>query len=390
MPYDSAMSSLCYVCERDIEEEEDYSECDGCNSLFHLRCAKVTKTEANAHRKSKCLKMYCPTCFNAKSEGTPEKLKEILALLYKMDCCLQQQKALNLPESIEQKLTALNQKITAQNMTSSSNNSRHTAKATHANHANTTKNASVKPAVVIKPKSKQSSTKTLEEISQKINKCDLNVCGTRSARDGAIVLRCQNSAETLKAKQIVGEKLGNDYEITLPKLKSPRVRINNIAPEIPKEQIVDELKKHNEQIANFELKLITVIPRKVRSTETNEAVLEVNSDTFNRLIEISILNLPWRECRVTEHLHVKRCYKCCGFFHKSTECKENQKCSRCAGPHKFSDCKSKSICCVNCKISNEKFKLNLDTKHHAWSKHCPVFLRRLTSVKNKIEYNESE
>lgn len=209
-------------------------------------------------------------------------------------------------------------------------------------------------------------------------------------RGGVVVLQCQNPAETLKAKQIVNGKLGTNYDVILPKVNHPRVRVSNIASDIPNESIVAELKEHNEHIKDIEMKLITVIPRKVRSTESNDAIFEVSSKSFNELMEISVLNLPWRECQVSEHLDVKRCYKCCGFFHKSTECKLNQKCSNCSGPHKHSECKSKKKCCPNCKHINEKFKLKQDTNHHAWDKNCPVFLRKLSSVKNKIECNESK
>ena len=326
MPCDT----ICYKCEKDIKEEEDYCECDGCNSLFHLRCINVTKTEAKAHKNSKCLKLYCPECFKAKSEGTAEKLKEVLALLYKMDCCIQQQKT----STIEQKIAALDVKITANNATQRTQNTvLQSSKPTHATYANVVNKANVKPSIVIKPKIKQTCAKTFDDITKKINKNDLSVCDTRNSRDGVVILRCNKKSDTLKAKQVVNEKLGSNYDVILPKVKMPRVRISNIATDIPHDSIVNELKKRNEQIKDIELKLITVIPRKIRSVESNDAVFEVCSESYNKLIEISVLNLPWRECRVYEHLHVKRCYKCCGYFHKSTECTQTQKCSKCAGPH---------------------------------------------------------
>lgn len=381
------MSSLCYKCEKDIEEEDDYAECDGCDSLFHLKCAGITKKEANARKNSKCLKLYCPECFKAKGEATPEKLKEILGLLYKMDMCMQQQITSNLPSSIERKLNELDKKITANKVVASGNTANSSAKPAY---ANIVKNGTVKPAIVIKPKLKQTSTKTFEEITKKIDKNDLNVCGTRSARDGGVVLRCVNSTETLKAKQMVNEKLGPNYEVIVPKMKLPRIRITNITSDIPKESIVDELKKQNELIKNMNINLITIIPRKIRSNESKDAIVEVNSESYNKLMEIGVLKLPWRECRLLEHLHVKRCYKCCGYFHKSTECKQSQKCSQCAGSHKHSECKSKTYCCINCKQANEKFNLNLGTDHHSWDKQCSIYIRRLVSVKNKIEYNDAE
>lgn len=384
------MTSICYLCDSDVIEEDTYTQCDGCDSLFHLECSgkvNARKTDVVARKNSKCLKLYCPDCFKTKIKGTSAKLSEVLTLLYRMDFCLQEQKTSNVTASIERKLDALDKKMTSHNATTDSAVNRRN---TNAAYASVVKNGNVKPAVVIKPKSKQSSSKTFEEISGKIDKNELNICGTRNARDGGVILRCANSTETLKAKQIVNEKLGPDYEVILPKIKQPRVRVTNILPDIPNDSIIDELKKHNDQIKEFDMRLITVIPRKSRSTTTNEAVVEVSSESFNKLMEISVLNLPWRECKLFEHLHVNRCYKCCGFFHKSTECKLSQKCSRCAGPHKHSECRSKRNCCVNCKNANDKFKLNLDTNHHAWNNQCPIYKRRLTSVRNKIEYNESE
>lgn len=382
------MTSLCYVCECDIEDDDDFAECDGCNLQFHLKCASVTKKEAGARKNSKCLKLYCPECFKSKNEGTSEKLKEILALLYKMDCCMQQQKTSNSQSSIEQKLIALDEKITANN--ASNNDAFVNNRSVKPNYANVVKNGSLKPTIVIKPKSKQTSSKTYEDITGKIEKNELNICGTRNARDGGIILRCENSAETLKAKQIVKDKLGSNYEVILPKVNLPRVRISNIDPELSNESIINELKNNNECIKEMEMKLVTVIPKKIRSVQSNDAVVEVNSESFNKLLEISVLSLPWRECPLSEHLYVKRCFKCCGFFHKSSECQQNQICSHCSGSHKHTECKNKKkMCCTNCKQANEKFKLKLDYNHHAWDKQCPIYLRRLNSVKNKIEYKES-
>lgn len=139
------------------------------------------------------------------------------------------------------------------------------------------------------------------------------------------------------------------------------------------------------------MKLITLIQRRARNNYTyNDIVVEVNSDACNRLLEIGKLNRPWCECMVIEHVHVSRCFKCCGFFHKSTECKQTQKCSRCGGSHKYSECKNKKVCCVNCKFANDKYKTNNNVNHNAWSKVCPIHKRRLSTLVNKIEFCENK
>lgn len=386
------MSSLCYKCEKEIVDDE-YAECDGCDSIFHLKCNGVTKAEAKARQKSKCLRLYCPTCMEEKSNGTAAKIKEMLQLLYKIDCCSQEQK-INIADNKDLTLSIKNQ-LNA--MESKVNENALSADMTYAfkrndmpSYASVASKGCVKPAVVIRPKAKQTCAKTFEVISSKVDKSEVQICGTRNARNGGVVLRCENSTETMKVKQLVDSKLGDDYEVILPKIKLPRLKVCNIDNDLPNDAIINELKKHNPQLNDIDIRLITVVPRKLRSMVFKDIVIEVNSESFKKLLSLKSLNLPWRECKIFEHLHVSRCYKCCGFSHKSNVCKNVQICSRCSGTHKHSDCKNKYLRCVNCKHSNDKFKTNLDTKHHAWDKDCPIYKRRLSNLVNKIEYNQSD
>lgn len=243
---------------------------------------------------------------------------------------------------------------------------------------------------MIKPKTKQQCAKTLEDITKNVSKSSVDVCGTREIRDGGVVLRCQNASETMKVKQLIQEKLGDAYEIVLPKVKLPRVRVTNIDPSIPNDDILTELKKHNAPINNMELRLIAVIGRKYRSYTYNDIVIEVKSESYQQLMKMGKLDLPWCECKIFDHLHVVRCYKCCGFSHKSSTCTKTQVCSQCSGPHKFADCKSKNKCCINCKSSNQQYNTNFDTKHGAYSKECQLLKRHLSKLSSKIEYNQTE
>lgn len=387
------MTSLCYKCEKDIDERDEYIDCDSCESLFHLKCASVTKKEAAARKNSKCLRLYCPECFVNKANGTAEKLKEVMKMLHKLD--LHNQKQIErqatekgLSSKIEAELQILGNKINTNIDASNVNNAQHRGGKTA--FSDVVKRGTVKPTVVIKPKKSQTSTTTLDDITKNIDKSKLNVCGTRNARNGSVVLRCIIANETIKVKQAVNDKLGENYDIILPKIKNPRLRISNVDPEIQKDNIIDQLKQHNDEIKEFDMNIVTIIPRKKRSISFNDIVIEVKGEVYNKLMKLKILNLPWRECQIYEHLYIKRCYKCCGFLHKSNECKESQKCSRCGGPHKFSECKKTTFCCVNCHNANTKFKTGLKTNHNALDKKCPVFMRRIESLANKIEYNDTE
>lgn len=396
-----AMDSLCYICENPIEEEEESTECDNCESSFHLLCADVQKSAVNANAKHKCLLLYCPECVEKRSSSTKEKVKKILNLLYKIDLFQQNQKPQNvidseLIKSMAVKLNDVEKKIDTCNVQVRSNSSSNiVSNGTHSTtptYASVFKRSNVKPAVVIKPKKQQNSAKTLEAVTNKVTKSDLKVCGTRNVRDGGIVLRCENSTETMKAKQIINEKLGDDYEVILPKIKNPRLRVTNLPIEIPEENITSELKIYNESIIDIEMRVVTVLNRKATSSKTssNDVVIEVNGAGYKKLLDLKTLRLPWTTCNVLEHVYVKRCYKCLGFSHIAKDCKGDQKCSKCGGAHKYSDCKSKKLCCANCHSSNEKHKTSNKTNHHAWSKDCAVYKRRIETLMNKIEYNETE
>lgn len=35
--------SVCYVCDNDIKDGEDATQCDNCEISFHIKCNNVTK-----------------------------------------------------------------------------------------------------------------------------------------------------------------------------------------------------------------------------------------------------------------------------------------------------------------------------------------------------------
>lgn len=384
--------ALCFICEHELLDDEEYTECDNCEQAFHCKCASVRSKDVAARSRSKCLQLYCPGCFDNKTNGTLDKLKEISKLMYKLDAYNQNQIVEKQKEN--ETITSLIKQVKSLEDKVSKLESGNVKQMVNANQQNTNvvKRNNVKPAVVIMPKNKQLSAVTFADITKNVSKSSVDVCGTREIKDGGVVLRCKTSTETMKVKQLVHEKLGDAYEIVLPKIKLPRVRITNIDQDIQKEEIVTELKKHNPSINDMDIRVIAVIARNYRSHSYNDIVVEVNGDAYKQLMEMQKLELPWRECRVVDHLHVIRCYKCCGFSHKSSECTKTQVCSQCSGAHKFADCKvkQKQKCCINCKSSNQKYKTNFDTKHGAYSKECQLLKRQLSKLVNKIEYNHSE
>lgn len=381
------IGKYCGRCDEELETKDECFDCDSCMARYHLNCCGVSKSELKARKTSTCLRLYCTSCFSLFTSGVVSKVDELLKFVHKIDLFNQETKSTKdndaaVIQSIMTKINQMDEKVTSIESGM--------AKTTPTSFANVLKTGNVNPVVIVKPKKKQKCAETLNEINRNINKKDLNVCKTRNTRDGAVILSCESTNETMKAKQLINDKLGSEYEVVLPDVKNPRLRISNLDPEIENDNLINVLKSHNQRISAIEMKLITVINRKYRNHFTKDIVVEVKSDDYKQLRKIETLNLPWRECKIHEHLYIKRCFKCCGFAHIAKDCKQKQRCSKCAGNHKYSECKSNDICCINCRIANEKWKSKLNTNHHSWSKECSVIKRKMVQLQDKIEYNEAK
>lgn len=239
---DSIIGLTCHKC--GVDGVRDYGECDSCDGAFCLDCLEARKVDITSREKSKCLRLYCQDC----CENKIDRLKEISKLLYKLDFFNQQQKETqakndDVMQSFKRQLNTLESKMNA--LETGGKNS---VPIKTKSYANAVKQNIMKPAVIVKPKNKQESKKTREEICNKVDKSMVNVCGTSNTRNGGIVLRCENADETDKVKKLFDEKLGDNYDVVLPKAKCPRLRITNVDADIQRDDILNEMKKHNSQM----------------------------------------------------------------------------------------------------------------------------------------------
>lgn len=171
----------------------------------------------------------------------------------------------------------------------------------------------------------------------------------------------------MKFKQLGEKSCGKSYEVTLPEVKKPRIRITNVSAQIEEKELINGIKKMNTELSQADLNIIAVIEKKKNSYSYRDLVIEVNGATYNKMLNMEKLFLDWRECPINEHLYLQRCYKCRGFSHIAKNCKLTQRCSKCAGSHKFQDCKRNVVKCVNCSNVIDKYGADIDANHHAWS-----------------------
>lgn len=112
-------------------------------------------------------------------------------------------------------------------------------------------------------------------------------------------------------------------------------------------------------------------------------IIQVDGETFKKLMNEKKIFVGWDRCRVTECVDLLRCYNCSGFQHKSSECKRTKACPRCAENHDLKECKQEKRECANCKFAVHTYHLKLNVDHEAWSPECPTFLRKLNVQRSK-------
>lgn len=82
----------CTTCKKSIDEEKrDFFECDNCWAMNHLKCCGVKKTEVEARKTSKCLKLYCENCCVSPHRQMAEHIEMILKYVCKVDMVTQKQ-----------------------------------------------------------------------------------------------------------------------------------------------------------------------------------------------------------------------------------------------------------------------------------------------------------
>lgn len=382
------MAEVCGSCGKDVGD--DKFECDACTKQFHLACDSVRKGDVTARATSKNLKLYCTRCMSYKLEiANAEKLSIIYKYVTKIDMQTQQQISVQ-AEAVDKldKIIA-DSTVIKNNIDDVKNTIGSKMQQECVNEKKTFSSvvrAAAKPAVIIKPKdARQNSATTSKDIKEQIDYKCLDVCDFHNVGGGGIAVTCESSATTMTMKEIISSKFGEKYDVNLPKILKPRIKIINAMNDMDESDIVCELKRQNAFINEDDsIELKKVIKKKNNKFGDIDIVLEVNIEAFDRILEAGKVKFGWKICAVVHHVHITRCFNCCGFSHISTQCKNKQACGRCGKGHKTSDCKQKKEECINCKSVSIKYKLKLDTNHNAYSHKCPTLMKKVDSFAKKF------
>ena len=231
------------------------------------------------------------------------------------------------------------------------------------------------PVVILKPKlGNQDANKTKSEMIEKIDPIGIQVSQIKSRGNGAVLVSCENEQSVEKLKRNMEQEMGEHYEVGVPKVRDFRVKLFGLPTKYTGDELIKQIKDKNKFLEFDDIAFKVIYEQKMQNQSRYNAIFEVKFESFKKIMQAERLGVGLGKYRVLEALYVKRCYKCLGFNHHSSQCKRHQTCSHCTGEHKFIECENKNEIpkCVNCSYANQNHALSLQTNHNSFDHRCLI------------------
>lgn len=255
--------------------------------------------------------------------------------------------------------------------------------------------------IIVKPKVQQESEATKKAIKEMVDikSMDVGISRLKKCSNGTVIMGCETGREMETLKAVVQEKMGENFNVTESSQIKPKLKIVNVEEDelqLEDEELVSVIKRQNgmEEIEGREMRIVKKIIKEVdqerirRGWEEGFVIIEVDEETHQELLNKGKLNVGWRRCPVYNHINVRRCFKCWGYYHIAKNCIRNETCHKCSGAHKASDCTVNEVKCVNCKFKNDTYNLRIDTEHDALDRDCPTYKRAVQEEKRRAGWED--
>ena len=223
-------------------------------------------------------------------------------------------------------------------------------------------------------------------------------------RPDKLVIECSTSGDVQQVIDAVGADTESAFSALQVKQRNPRVFIHRVGTEVTTDEIINELVVKNKSLkkffddnpskdiadhicVKFAFKARNSTGQVIDNNRQN-IILEVSPEV-RRLIKQSVF-VGYESCRVSEHIQVTRCYKCCAFQHIASNCTAgHQVCGHCGGNHAVN---RGDVCiepkkCVNCdnhnkRVANESKKFSTD--HSVYDKCCKSYQQVRKNLSERV------
>lgn len=372
----------CKIC----EVPREIFKCDSCEYYFCRTCASLTASEVKVLQlNTRVMKFYCKHCEKLQTFPllleviqTKEKLVESKDTIIANNgeiVAMKDELILMLKKEIEE----LKSKVSHGN--------------TKMGYSEALKRSS--EVLVVKPKkTSQTSSVTKQVVEEKINPSALGVgiAQMRYVREGGVAISCRKQKDVESISDNIREKLGEEYEVNIPKKKNPKIKIFNIEKKLlaDYEELIEKIIVQNIITTPLPQRVMKIVDRYEDKNGKTNVIMEVDSSTYKEIAKREVLYIGWRTCRYVNHVNIIQCYRCWKFGHMAKDCKrEGSICPKCAGEHKIDECQSTEEVCINCKNASEILKIpNINYRHKAFNRNCEAYRRIYGQLEQRVNYPE--
>lgn len=152
------------------------------------------------------------------------------------------------------------------------------------------------------------------------------------------------------------------------------------------ETLVEDIRKKNKLEENYEISIVHKYLNKKSNLWT--LIAEVNASAYLKLMYTKKVFVGYSSCRLYDDFNVNICFNCCTYGHSSSKCRNKLCCGLCSGEHEAKVCPQKeNLQCVNCTLTNNKYRMNRPTNHAAGDKNkCETYTHLINSSIKKCDY----
>lgn len=133
-------------------------------------------------------------------------------------------------------------------------------------------------------------------------------------KDGRVLIEAGTQDEIKLLSSTITEKCGEDMEVTIPKLRKPRLIIHNVPQDITVENLQETIMAQNPEL-NMATGDIEARYKFRTKRGQDKMIIEAGPETRKKLLNRK-LKIGWLICNVDDYLVAKRCFKCSRFNHR--------------------------------------------------------------------------
>lgn len=278
---------VCKVCDKECSDKQEKICCKGpCQNDFHWKCVGFTPAVIKFYRASNNLQFECDECRYDPAGMIGDALQKILSFMCILDERLNRQEANS--DKMFKNFESLDSKIEMLSNEKMAEKSKVSNVPVAESFTKNVKKPVFDPVVLVKPKSKQKCSATRADLNKKHIPIEIAV-SVNNMPEGAIAIKCNSENEQSKVHDRAMMELSEDYVITIPKLRNPKIRVTNMSERLRDVEIASRIKDSNEFAKDSDMKVLHVY--ELKYNETFGAIIEVDVKSFDQFMRVKKISV---------------------------------------------------------------------------------------------------